>query len=217
MPRKANRSGLFITFEGIDGCGKTTQAMLTSQYLVARGRKVTLLREPGSTGTAERIREILLDPGLAMCDTSELLLYEAARAELVQREIWPVLRRGEVVLCDRFFDSTTAYQGYGRKLDINMVRRLHTVAVGDIVPDLTLLFDCDLNTAQSRRKGQPDRLEAQSRAFFTRVRSGFLEIARKERRRVKVIDATPSADDVFAQVQKALKRKLRSYESLLTR
>ncbi|MBU8934103.1 MAG: dTMP kinase [candidate division Zixibacteria bacterium] len=217
MRGKTSRSGLFITFEGIDGCGKTTQAMLTSQYLAARGLVVTLLREPGSTGVAERIREILLDPELTVGDTSELLLYEAARAELVQREIGPVLRRGEVVLCDRFYDSTTAYQGFGRKLDVSMVRRLHRVAVGDIIPDLTLIFDCDLDTAQSRRKGKPDRLEAQSRAFFNRVRRGFLEIARKERRRVKVIDASLSVDAVFAEVQKVLKRKLRSYESHLAR
>ncbi|RKX28150.1 MAG: dTMP kinase [Candidatus Zixiibacteriota bacterium] len=205
---------MFITFEGIDGCGKTTQAMLTSQYLSARGHKINLLREPGSTEVAERIRKILLAPELTLGNTCELLLYEAARAELVQREIAPLLQRGEVILCDRFYDSTTAYQGFGRKLDVRMVKQLHRVATNNIVPDLTLVFDCDLDTAMSRRKGKPDRLESQSREFFTRVRSGFLEIARKERHRVKVIDATQAADDVFAEVIKLLKRKLRLYESL---
>ncbi|MEA2031387.1 MAG: dTMP kinase [candidate division Zixibacteria bacterium] len=216
MRKKSNQQGLFITFEGIDGCGKTTQAILTYQYLSARGLKINLLREPGSTKIAEHIRKILLTPDLNFGSTCELLLYEAARAELVQREIAPLLRRGEVVLCDRFYDSTTAYQGFGRKLDLRMVRQLHRVAVDSIVPDITFVFDCDIDTSIARRKGKPDRLESQSRAFFNRVRRGYLDIARKERHRVKVIDALQNADDTFAEVVKLLKRKLRSYESLHT-
>jgi dTMP kinase len=210
MPKP--KRGLFITFEGIDGCGKTTQAMLTYKYLIARGEQVKLLREPGSTEVAERIRGIVLDKKLEVGDITELLLYEAARAELTAREIAPELARGHIVLCDRFFDSTTAYQGYGRKLNITMVRALHRVAVGDIAPDLTLVFDLDLRTAHSRRTGTPDRLESQSRAFFERVRKGFLEIARKERRRVKVIDAAQPAETVFNDVKKYLDRKLRNYD-----
>ena len=213
MPKRKAHRGLFITFEGIDGCGKTTQAMLTYQYLMADGyRRVQLFREPGSTAVAERIRQILLDRRLAIPDVSELLLYEAARAELVARELRPAVRQGQIVLCDRFFDSTTAYQGYGRRLDLRMVRSLHKVAVGDLVPDVTFLFDVDLKTAASRRGKKPDRLESESRAFHQRVRKGFQEIARKERRRVKLIDATPPSADVFNEVRKYLVKKLRIYE-----
>ncbi len=208
-----SRKGLFLTFEGIDGCGKTTQAMLTFKYLTAQGLEVTLLREPGSTEVAERIRSILLDRKLEITDRTELLLYEAARADLTERQIAPLLARGQIVLCDRFYDSTTAYQGFGRRLDITMVRGLHRVAVGTVRPDLTFVFDLDVRTAVTRRKGDADRLEAQSKAFFERVRRGFLEIARKERRRVKVIDASRPAEAVFEDLKKYLTRKLRGHES----
>ncbi len=209
MPRATRlRKRLFVTFEGIDGCGKTTQALLVSQLLAKQRYKVKLLREPGSTAIAERIRSILLDNNSALSDTTELLLYEAARAELVAREILPALKAQQIVLCDRFYDSTTAYQGYGRKLDLRMVRSLHRVAVGRLKPDLTLLLDIDLKTAFSRLGKSPDRLESESRAFFKRVRQGFLNIARKERRRVKVIDATGSIDDIFDEVKRYLSRRV---------
>jgi len=213
MSKAKSIKGLFITFEGIDGCGKSTQAVLTYRYLLTQGYKVKLLREPGSTETAEKIREILLDKKLSINNITELLLYEAARAEITSKEIAPELAKGNVVICDRFYDSTTAYQGYGRKLDIRMVRGLHRVAVGDIVPDLTMLFDVDLKTAQSRRGKNPDRLEMQSDSFFKRVRKGFLETARKERKRIKVIDGSVDIDSVFDEVLKILTRKLRFYES----
>ena len=203
-----------ITFEGIDGCGKTTQAMLAFRFLSGKGMKVKLLREPGSTKISEQIREILLNRKNSMSDITELLLYEAARSEIVSREIAPFLASGHIVLCDRFYDSTTAYQGYGRKLDIKMVRALHKVATGNIAPDLTLLFDLDLKTAFSRRTQQLDRLESQSKAFFNRVRRGFLEIARKERRRVKVVDAARPVKVIFADVSRILTKKLKIDESI---
>ena len=209
---KPRRRGLFITFEGIDGCGKSTQIDRVYKYLTGLGYPAVMLREPGSTPVAERIREILLDRKAHITDITELLLYEAARAEITQKEIAPALQKGTFVLCDRFYDSTTAYQGYGRKLDVPMVRRLHRVAAGSVVPDLTLLFDVDLKTAMKRRGKKVDRLESQSRAFFERVRKGFLEIARKERRRVRVIDAAQSVEQVFEDVRKLLNRKLRQYE-----
>ena len=199
---------LFVTFEGIDGCGKTTQAILTYQYLSARGMRVKLLREPGATATAERIREVLLDEKLSITPVTELLLYEAARSELTSQEIRPALAAGHTVLCDRFYDSTTAYQGFGRKLDIRMVRRLNRLAVGDLKPDLTFLLDLDLRTARSRRGKRPDRLESQPKAFFTRVRSGFLELARKERRRIKVVDAGRPVDEVFQSIRTVLDRRI---------
>jgi dTMP kinase len=199
---------LFVTFEGIDGCGKSTQALLAYQYLVSQKYKVKLLREPGSTVVAEKIREILLNKKLKMTDTTELLLYEAARAEITAREIAPALAAGTIVMCDRFYDSTTAYQGFGRRLDIRTVKSLHRVAVGKVSPDLTFVFDVDLATAFARRGRGRDRLEAQSKAFHHRVRLGFLEIARKERRRVKLIDAAKPIDQVFENVKKYLLKKL---------
>ena len=183
--------------------------MLAFQYLRSLGFTVQLLREPGSTAVSEKIREILLDRNSQINDITELLLYEAARAEITIAEIIPLLKKGQIVLCDRFFDSTTAYQGYGRRLDIKMVRSLHRIATSGLTPDLTLVFDVTLHTAFSRRSNQSDRLESQSRAFFSRVRGGFLEIARHERRRVKVIDATPPAKVVFEQVKTIINRKLR--------
>lgn len=211
--RPKTRTGLFLTFEGVDGCGKTTQALLTYRYLLSRGYPVKLFREPGSTAVAEKIRDILLDRRVSITNITELLLYEAARAEITARELRPALNKGYFTLCDRFFDSTTAYQGYGRKLDIRMVRALHKIAVGKIIPDLTFLFDVDLKTAFSRRGENLDRLESQSKAFFNRVRQGFLVIARKERKRVKVIDATRPIDTVFNDVRKILDKKLKRYES----
>ena len=209
MTRRSRlKQGLFVTFEGIDGCGKSTQLANTRKFLTAGGYDVVTLREPGSTPVAERIRKVLLDKRLDIADITELLLYEAARHETTSREIAPSLQQRKIVPCDRFYDSTTAYQGYGRRLDLRMVQRLHRVAVGDCVPDLTLLFDVDLKTSMTRRKKDPDRLESQSAAFFRRVRRGFLEIARKEPRRVKVVDGTRPIDDVFEDVRKHLQRRL---------
>lgn len=200
---------LFITFEGIDGCGKSTQAVMTYQLLQSHGYKVKLLREPGSTIVSEKIREILLDKSSKISDITELLLYEAARSEITSQEIQPALKNGTIVLCDRFYDSTTAYQGFGRKLNIRMVKSLHKVAALGIIPDLTFVFDIDIPTAFARRGKEPDRLESQSKAFFQRVRAGFMEIARKEHRRVKRIDAALSIDKVFDDVKKHLAKKIK--------
>jgi dTMP kinase len=207
---KKRRKGLFITFEGIDGCGKSTQLGRARRWLDSHGYNTTAVREPGSTPVAERIRKILLDKKLAVFDITELLLYEAARSEITRLRIEPLLKYDHIVLCDRFYDSTTAYQGYGRKLDLAMVKRLHRIAVGDCIPDLTLVFDVDLKTSTSRLKGSPDRLESQSAAFFRRVRRGFLDIAEKEPRRVKVVDGTKTVEEVFEEVKTHLERKLRS-------
>jgi len=203
----------FITFEGIDGSGKSTQALLAYRFLSSKGFKVNLLREPGSTVVSEKIRKILLDKRNSMSDRTELLLYGAARAEICTKEIAPLLAKGEVVLCDRFYDSTTAYQGYGRKIDLKAVRSLNRVATNGLVPDLTFLCNIDLHTAFKRRSEKLDRLESQPKAFFDRVRKGFLEIARKERRRVKIVDASQPIDIVFEQIRKTLCRKLKINDS----
>ena len=183
MKRRLKR-GKLITFEGIDGSGKSTHLERSRKLLVRLGFKVKVLREPGSTDIAERIRRILLDKRSRMSSVTELLLYEAARADVTQKHIEPMLRAGYIVLCDRFYDSTTAYQGYGRKLDIKRVNQLNAIAVGRLKPDLTLLFDVDLATAMTRRGKKLDRLESESRTFFARVRNGYRTIARQERARI---------------------------------
>lgn len=205
---KSSRKGLFITFEGIDGCGKSTQMSLTTRFLEKLGYSVTPLREPGSTRAAEKIREILLDRKSTMDNITELLLYEAARADVTREKIIPSLDNGRIVLSDRFYDSTTAYQGYGRKLDVAMVRKLHAIAVGSLKPDMTFLFDIPVESSFKRRGKTLDRLESQSKAFFMRVRKGFLEIAKKEPRRIKVLDASRSIEEIFVDVSKHLSRLL---------
>ena len=208
MTKQIKHKGQLITFEGIDGCGKSVQARKTFNYIKKFKKKVILLREPGTTPVAEKLRKILLDKKLDIPDLTELLLYEAARSELTALKIKPALTNGAIVLCDRFYDSTTAYQGYGRKLDIKMVKALHKIATGNIVPDLTFVFDVDLKTATKRRGKTLDRLESQSLAFHNRVRQGFQRIAKAEKRRVKLIDSSPLPDLIFEQVRTILKRRL---------
>ena len=208
MPRK-KYTGRLITFEGIDGCGKTTQLAYAAKFLRRQGVEVATLREPGSTPVSEKVRRILLDKRLHLEDITELLLYEAARSEIVGKEIEPLLKAGKVVLCDRFYDSTTAYQGYGRKLNLRMVTNLHRIAVGGVKPDLTFVFDLPLRVAMLRRGKNPDRLESQSRAFFTRVRKGFKDIAYKEPKRVVLLDARPLPEVIFDQVRKRLEKLLK--------
>jgi len=207
MTGRKRKTGLFVTFEGIDGCGKTTQLEKSYRYLRSLRYDVVKLREPGSTPVAERIRRLLLDRNSSLSDVTELLLYEAARAEITRQEIAPHLKAGRVVLCDRFYDSTTAYQGYGRGLDLRTVRQLHRLAVGEWQPDLTLVFDVTLEVAALRLGKKRDRLESQPAAFHRRVRHGFLQIAAAEPRRVKVIDGALPADRVFQEVRRYLDRK----------
>jgi dTMP kinase len=207
--RKAKKTkGLLISYEGIDGCGKSTQVELSRDYLISLGHKVVTLREPGSTPVAEKIRQILLDKRTLISDTTELLLYQAARAEIVRHEIEPLMASGHIVLCDRFYDSTTAYQGYGRGLDLRTIYKLHRVAVGECRPSLTLLFDVTLKVAASRMKRSLDRLELQPTAFHRRVRKGFLEIAARESSRVKVIDGSRKVAAVFEEVRSYLERRV---------
>jgi len=206
------KTGYFITFEGIDGCGKSTQLKKTEKYLVRRGDTILVLREPGSTVLSERIRAILLDKKLTIGDFPELMLYLAARAELVKQVIEPAIKKGKIVLCDRFYDSTTAYQGYGRGLDIIIINKLNRLAVGDMVPNLTFLIDVSYNVSLKRRKlenKKADRLESESSRFFGKVRNGFLEIARRNKSRVKVVDGSSDVETVFEEVKAWLNRKLK--------
>lgn len=181
---------------------------LALRYLEEIGHTVTAIREPGSTPAAERIRELLLDRNVHMSDITELLLYEAARADVVRKQIIPLLGNGDIVLCDRFFDSTTAYQGYGRKLDIGMIKQLNAVAVGKLKPDLTLLFDVSIEAGLARCSNTPDRLESQPKAFFKRVRKGFLQIAKEEKKRITIIDSFRAVEEIFVDVTHELNRLL---------
>lgn len=198
--------GLFITFEGGEGSGKSTQMSMLARRLELAGVNVRSIREPGGTRAGEAIREILLDPDHVGLDArAELLLYEASRAQLVAEVIEPALELGEVVLCDRFYDSTTAYQGHARELDLDDIRRLNQIATGGVVPDRTLLFDIDPVLGIERAtQGGADRLEGEGLAFHERVRAGFLEIANTERERFRVIDASGTVDDVAQRVDHAL-------------
>lgn len=193
--------GLFITVEGVDGCGKTTQAARIAAALEAAGHDVLRLREPGGVAISEKIRGILLDPAHGeMGDACELLLYEAARAQLVHEVIAPALAAGKTVVCDRFYDSTTAYQAYANGFDLESVKRANALAVGECRPDVTLVFDVDVDVAAARRRGRDaaDRLELKGLEYQRRVARGFRAIAAEEPRRVRVVDASRGIDEVFA-------------------
>lgn len=200
--------GLFITVEGIDGCGKSTQARLIAAALEAAGHDVLRLREPGGVKISEQIREILLDPAnVEMGDVCELLLYEAARAQLVHQVIRPALAAGKTVVCDRFYDSTTAYQAFADGLDRNMVSQANELAVDGCRPDLTLVFDLPVEDALRRRSGREaeDRLELKGLEFQERVAAGFRAVAADEPDRVKLIDAGESIAEVFSGVAAELR------------
>ena len=189
-------TGYLITFEGIDLSGKSVQANLLYQRLVDSGYDTIFFRDPGTTRISERIREILLDSRhLEMSPWTELLLYEAARAQMVEEYIKPALAKGSIVVGDRLFDSTTAYQGYGRQLDLQLVSQANIIGACGVCPNLTFLIDIDPQIALSRqnqRKGKTDRLEDEDQNFHNRVRKGYLEIAKKEVNRFIVIDGTHS-------------------------
>ncbi len=198
--------GVFITFEGGEGCGKSTQLRLLAHALEAAGVPVRTLREPGGTAVGEAVRSILLDPDHAgLDDIAELLLYEAARAQLVAEVIEPALEAGEVVLCDRFYDSTTAYQGHARGIALDEVAELNRAATDGLSPDRTLILDVDpaLGIARATSHGA-DRLESEDLAFHRRVREGFLAIAAAEPERVRTVDASGGIDEVACAVAAAL-------------
>jgi dTMP kinase len=201
----ASRRGLFITIEGGEGVGKSTQMRLLAERLVASGAEVLVTREPGGTGVGDRIREMLLDPTSVIAPVTELLLYEASRAELVAQVIAPALERGEIVICDRFFDSSTAYQAYGRGLDLEMVQRLNLAATGGLVPDITVLLAMDLTEAMARAtQGGADRIEAATGGFHERVVAGFASLAAAEPQRWLAIDAAGGPEQVAERVWSAV-------------
>jgi len=212
MNRNMPMRGIFITIEGIDGAGKSTQARMLAEWLRERGGDVVLTREPGGTKLGEHLREVLLDGGAQVGVAAELLLYVADRAQHLQEVIRPALNQGRTVVCERYTDSTLAYQGYGRGLDLDFVRRANQFATGDLEPDLTVLLDLPPEVAGQRLAGTPDRLEREEPAFHARVAQGYRELARTHSARIRVVDATAAADAVFREVARAVEGFLQDRE-----
>jgi dTMP kinase len=209
----------FITFEGGDGSGKSTQIKALERYLAARAQSFVSTREPGGTPLGKLIRQALLEVGDQPIGTpTELFLYLADRAQHVKDVILPALQRGSIVLCDRYTDSTLAYQGYGRGIDLQRLRQLNQIADCGVKPDVTLLLDCPAAVglartvsriaAVDRSSGREDRFEQERAEFHERVRSGYLELARAEPERFRVIDASRSVADVAQEIERIMDREL---------
>jgi dTMP kinase len=198
----------FITFEGSEGCGKSTQVQRLAARLERSGVAYLVTREPGGTPIGETIRELLqfAPHNSTMTPETELLLFEASRSQLVRETVKPAIERGVCVIADRFFDSTTVYQGAARKLDREMVGRLNAFAVGDCVPDITFVLDVDAATAASRMQTprKADRMEQQSAEFYERVRQAYRELAKREPNRVVLIDGSRNADEIENQIWETL-------------
>lgn len=205
--------GRFVTLEGIEGVGKSTNVEFVRDQIEAAGHKVIVTREPGGTALAERIRHVVLTAtGEAVPPVCELLLMFAARSAHVDNRIRPALQEGAWVVCDRFTDATVAYQGYGRRADQAKIAALADWVHGDVWPDLTLLLDAPVEIGLSRvqKRGTPDRIESERAGFFNRVREGYLNIARENPKRVVTVDATQSLAEVRKQIKAALDARLQA-------
>lgn len=205
--------GIFISFEGIEGSGKTTQARLLYDYLYKKGLNPVLTEEPGGTDIGREIRKILLSPQhFNMHPVTELLLYNASRSQHVNEVILPAIKSGRIVITDRFSDSTCAYQGRGRGLDRDIINRIDEISTGGVRPDITILIDVDVNVGllRNRKANKVDRIELEEIEFHRRVRDGYLEIARQEPDRIRIIDGSKEIEDIHRQV-------IAEMESILTR
>ncbi len=199
--------GIFISFEGIEGTGKTIQSKLLYEYLTKKGYKVILTGEPGGTQIGEKIRELLLSiEHKGMTPLAELLLYNASRAQHIQEVILPAMSKGAIVITDRFTDSTVAYQGYGRGIDLNIINSIKKMVAAGLRPDITILLDLDVEIGLRRNRGinKTDRLELEDVEFHKRVRNGYLEIAAREPERIKLIDASKSIKQVQKKIIKII-------------
>ncbi|MFQ5707005.1 MAG: dTMP kinase [bacterium] len=206
--------GLLISFEGIDFSGKSVQANLLKQRLLSEGRPVQFLREPGGTEISERLRDVVLDTKhYTMSPLTEVLLYSAARAQMVEEQVLPNLSKGVVVICDRFYDSTTAYQGYGRSIDLDFIAQLNQRVTRGCKPDLTFLLDLHPETVLKRKLASAkslDRLEQEDVDFHLKVRQGYLTIARNDSKRFVVLDGEKSIETIQEEIYQRVKSKLRS-------
>lgn len=192
--------GLFITFEGIDGCGKTTQLKLLKEYLENKGFNVLVTREPGAKGLGEKLREILLNYDGEVSSNCESFLFLADRAQHIDTIIKPAINNGTIVLCDRHTDSTVAYQGYGRELNLKQIHYLNNIATNNIKPDLTFILDIDVETSIERIGKNRDRMESAGIEFFNKVRNGYIEISKQEPNRVKLIYGKDSIESIHNQI-----------------
>lgn len=209
---RRTRSGLFLTFEGGEGTGKTTQIARLAKAFEAKGQRVVVTREPGGSQIANRIRSLLLDPKMqGLVPLAELFLYEASRAQHVSDVIRPALAKGQVVICDRFADSSIVYQGAARGLDAKTVKQLNALATGGLKPSLTFLLDLDprIGLARVGARGVLDRMEKEALAFHRAVRAGYLALAKAEPRRFRVIDASRSRDQIHEQILEGLEGRRR--------
>ena len=204
-----SRPGFFITFEGSEGCGKSTQISLLADQFRKAGREPLLIREPGGTPAGELIRHLLqhAPEGENLVPEAELLLFAASRAQLVREKILPALEAGRIVISDRFFDSTTVYQGVARRIPADDTARINAFAVGDCLPDVTFVLDLDRETSLARMhagKRELDRIERESEEFFAAVRTGYLDLAEKNPARVVLLDASRSVETLSTEIQSIL-------------
>lgn len=195
-------NGKFITFEGSEGSGKSTQAARVLEYLKSKKIPATLLREPGGVKISENIRKLLLDVNnTGMGDECETLLYMAARAQMVKEILEPQLKSGKIILCDRFLDSTIAYQGYGNGIDIKIIEQLGLFATKGLVPDLTVLFDISPEKGLGRAGAKKDRIESRSLDYHKRVRNGYLDLSKQYPARIKLVKVDAGVEDIFKKVK----------------
>jgi dTMP kinase len=195
---------MFISFEGIDFCGKSTQVELLKNHLTRENKKVEIIREPGGTEISEKVREILLDKkNNSMVTEAEIFLFSASRAQLVREKIKPYLTQGIYVISDRFHDSTTAYQGFARGIPLESVKHINSLAIGDVIPDITFFIDIPVEVAEARKQNLPatnlDRIEVQNCDFYNKVREGYLHLSNTEKR-FKKIDGTLSIEEIHREI-----------------
>lgn len=210
---KKTMKGLFITFEGPEGSGKSTHSKLLCDYLREKGYKVLHTREPGGTVIGEKLRKILLDPqNKDMSDTCELFLYLANRAQIVREVILPALKKGAIVVCDRFLDATAAYQGYGSGLALKLIRYIGRLAIGGIKPDLTILLDIDTLEGLKRSK-RHDRIENKTLSYHRRVRKGYLTLAKEETERIRLIKVEDGITKTQQLIRKIILKVLKTFST----
>lgn len=207
---KIDKQGFFISFEGADGVGKTTQITLLIEYLKSKKRETFATREPGGTAVGEKVREILLDPSMEMEKRTETLLYLSARAEHVEKIILPKVKDGIIVLSDRFSDSTLVYQGMARGLDVDTLIKINNFATNGLLPDLTFLLDAPVERLAKRmqKRGKADRIEQEGLKFQQLVREGFLQLAKSYLERIVVIDALESIEKIQETIRKSIDDKI---------
>lgn len=202
--------GFFITFEGPESCGKSTQARLLYRFLKGKGFKVVFLREPGGTQISEKVRKILLDKQNSRMDPrTELLLYMASRAQTVAEVIKPALSKGAIVLCDRFLDSTVVYQGYGLGIDVGLIKQMGAYATAGISPDLTVLLDAPIESTRAKIWAKKDRIESRAYAYHKRVKNGYTLLARQDRKRIRVVKLCQDKSATQAAIRQIVCKRLK--------